>query len=85
MRNNIVLWLKKFGTILADRRFAAAVASLVLLFLSVPEDQTGEIIKALGVLVEAILLVISWTVREPSGLGYEAKAIARLVNKNYSK
>lgn len=81
--DNVILFLKKFGTILADRRFAAAVASLALMFLSLPEDQTGEILKAIGILVNTALLILSWAYREPSGLDYGLNSLARRINKTY--
>lgn len=60
--------LAKFGTILVDRRFIAAVAALALLFLGVPESKSTALLESIGTIVTTALLLLGWSYRPPTGL-----------------
>lgn len=60
--------IAKFGTILVDRRFIAAVASLALLFFAVPESDSTAVLESIGLIVTTVLMLLGWTVRPPTGL-----------------
>ncbi len=83
MRNNVLLAISKFGTLLVDRRFWAWVISMGVVIGFVPatadakalSDQTVSailmILQGATMLLGMLALVYSWTKRPPSGLDYK--------------
>ena len=75
-REVVLLVLGKVGTFLADRRFWLAAIPFVLSqigMLDIFEDEELQsLVDILVVMVPQFLLLITWTIRPPSGLSYGA-------------
>jgi hypothetical protein len=74
-KERIYKTLAKLGTIFVDRRFITSVVSLLILFFGVEEDKATEMVQAVGTVLVALVLVVSWTIRQPTGLSYEPPPI----------
>lgn len=67
----VVLILSKIGTVLIDRRFLAAVGTVLFMLFGIPEGQYTEEITQVGTLILSLVTILSWSVRPPSGLKYK--------------
>ena len=90
--DQVVLILGKIGTVLIDRRFLAAVGTVLFMAFGIPEGQYSDAIAQVGALILSLVTVLSWTVRPPSGLVHKdvvtaanAKTIAKVINSVYTK
>jgi hypothetical protein len=80
------------GTVFSDRRFYAAVSAVLVIFFAVPEDKATPYLETIGTLISTLALMISWTLRPPSGLKYKEildytviSDIAKKLNLVYGK
>lgn len=69
--DKIVLIISKIGTIFVDRRFLEAVATVLLVAFGVPEGKYTAEITQVGMFLTSLALMLSWTVRPPSGLKFK--------------
>ncbi len=69
--DKVVLFLSKIGTILVDRRFLQSAGTILLLLFGIPEGKYTEEITQVGILLTNLALVLSWTIRPPSGLKFK--------------
>jgi hypothetical protein len=67
----VVLILGKLGTVLVDRRFLAAVGTVLFMVFGIPEGKYTEEITQIGTLIMSLVTVLSWTYRPPSGLKHK--------------
>jgi len=82
MKDQLVKILGKYGTLLVDRRFIGYILSLLVMFGILPavidtESLSNEFVDAVllifqgaDTLLGILVLLYSWTKREPSGLNY---------------
>lgn len=90
--DRIVLILGKLGTVLVDRRFLGAVGTVLFMVFGIPEGKYTEEITQIGTFILSLVVMLSWTIRPPSGLKHKdlvdlgvVKQVASFLNATYEQ
>lgn len=67
-------FIKKVGTVLADRRFWAFGMSIAIVFFGMPDTEVRSYAEAAVTILGMLAVLAGWTWRPPSGLDYKPVA-----------